>query len=278
MQLLRLELYRIFQRPRTYISFGTITIITLLMQVALYSNGKEFLDFLLQGLGESFVLEGNILNGYLITYIILLSLLVHVPLLIALVAGDAIAGEAAQGTLRLLLTKPVSRIKLLLVKFSASVIYSLLLLVWLALMSLGLSVLLFGTGDMLNLKSDEFILLLKDDVLWRYCLAFGFAALAMTTVAALATFLSVFAENAIGPIVGTMGVVIIFTVVTNLDVPLFLAIKPYLFTTHMIGWKGFFSNPIAWSAISKSILVLSSYIVFFVGGAAYFFNRKDIHS
>jgi len=53
------------------------------------------------------------MNGYLLAYIILQLMLVHVPLLISLVAGDMISGEAAQGTLRVLLTKPISRAKLI---------------------------------------------------------------------------------------------------------------------------------------------------------------------
>jgi ABC-2 type transport system permease protein len=57
------------------------------------------------------------MNGYLMAFIILQTLLVHVPLLIALVAGDMISGEANQGTLRLLLTKPVSRANLIIGKF-----------------------------------------------------------------------------------------------------------------------------------------------------------------
>src|SRR5690606_4675388 len=155
------------------------------------------------------------------TYIVLQSLLIHIPLLVALVAGDVLAGEANMGTLRLLLTKPVSRTKVVLVKYMASIIYAMLLLVWLAVVGLGLSILLFGTGDMINLKSDAFIMLLENDIIWRYMLAFCFAGLAMATVAALAVFLSVFADNSIGPIIGTMGVIVVLTIFSNLEIPLF---------------------------------------------------------
>ena len=60
----------------------------------------------MQGVTDQFDIHGNILNGYLVAYLILQSLLIHIPLLVALVAGDALAGEANMGTLRLVLTRP----------------------------------------------------------------------------------------------------------------------------------------------------------------------------
>ncbi len=276
--LLRIELYKIFRRPRTYISFGIVTAITLVIQLAMLSDGKSFIGFALQGVNEQFDIRGNILNGYLITYLILQSLLIHIPLLVALVAGDALAGEANAGTLRLMLTKPISRVQLVFVKFLGSFVYTVLLIVWLAIVALVLSLVLFGTGDMINLKSDAFVLLLQDDILWRYGLAFLFAVLAMTTIAALSIFLSAFTDNAIGPVISTMGIVVILTIMSNLELPLFNLIKPYLFTTHMIGWKGFFDDPVPYAAIMRSAGVLAMYTVGFLGITMLYFNKKDIKS
>jgi ABC-2 type transport system permease protein len=276
--LLRIELYKIFRRPRTYIAFAIVAALAGIIQLALVADGKTFVDFVLQGLREQFFFDGNILNGYLVTYIILQSLLVNVPLLVALVAGDSISGEANLGTLRLVLTRPVSRTRLLLTKYLASLVYTLVLLLWLAVVGLLLSVLLFGTGDMLNLKSDEVVFLLRNDILWRYLAAFAFAALAMSCVAALSTLLSVFADNSIGPIVGTMGVVLFFTIISSLGLPFFDHFKGALFTTHMIGWKGFFSNPVPYDAIAWSAVVLVLYTLGFLAAAVFFFHRKDIQS
>ncbi|RYE23750.1 MAG: hypothetical protein EOP51_09580 [Sphingobacteriales bacterium] len=276
--MLRLELYKIFRRPRTYISFGIITAITFVIQLAMLADGKSFVAFALQGVGEQFDIGGNILNGYLVTYIILQSLLIHIPLLVALVGGDALAGEANAGTLRLLLTKPVSRVKLVLVKYVSTVIYSLAMLLWLAIIALAVSLFLFGEGDMINLKSDAFVMLLKDDIMWRYFAAFGFAAVAMAAVAALSILLSVFAENSIGPIIGTMGVIIVLTIFSNLGLPIFDTIKPYLLTTHMIGWKGFFDDPIPYTSIAWSASILVAYVVGLLAVTIFIFNRKDIKS
>lgn len=276
--MLKLELYKIFRRPRTYISFGIITAIILVIQLAMLADGKSFIAFALQGMGEQFDIQGNILNGYLITYIILQSLLIHIPLLVALVGGDALAGEANAGTLRLLLTKPASRTRWVLVKFTATIIYSFAMLLWLAVVGLLCSLLMFGDGDMVNMKSDAFVILLKNDVMWRYFCAFAFAALAMAAVAALSILLSVFADNSIGPIIGTMGVIVVLTIFSNLGLPLFDTIKPYLLTTHMIGWKGFFDDPVPCTSIGWSAFALLMYIVGLLAVTIFIFNRKDIKS
>jgi ABC-2 type transport system permease protein len=277
-ELLKIELYKIFKRPRTYISFGVITAIVLVVQLAMLSDGKSFLNFVMSGVNEQFDIQGTVMNGYLVTYIILQSLLIHIPLLVALVAGDALAGEANAGTLRLLLTKPISRAKLVMVKFTGSFIYTVLLIVWLAIVGLFGSLALFGQGDMINLKSDAFVLLLQHDIMWRYAAAFLFATLAMTTIASLSLLLSAFADNSIGPIISTMGIVVVITILSNLELPLFDKIKPYLFTTHMIGWKGFFDDPVPYKAIGFSALVMFLYTVGFLVATILYFNKKDIKS
>ena len=276
--LIRIELFKTFRKPRTYIAFVAIAAIILLVQLALYVDGETYLDFMMLSINTTFMVEGKQMNGYLVFLIILQTLLVHVPLLISLVAGDLVAGEANMGTLRLLVSKPVSRSGLLISKFLAACIYTLLLLSFMALLGLGGSVLLFGTSDLLVFKSDVLVLIDRSDVLWRYAAAYAFAGLSMITVAALAFLFSVFADNSIGPIIAAMSVIILFTILTTMDIPFFNAIKPYLFTNHMLNWKGFFDRPVDGSEVLKSVLVLLAHIVFFVSLAIYSFRRKDILS
>jgi ABC-2 type transport system permease protein len=285
-----IELYKIFRKPRTYIAFGAVAAIVGLIQLGFYADGESYMKFGMQTLSDSFDVSGNILNGYLMAFIILQTLLVHVPLLIALVAGDMISGEANQGTLRLLLTKPVSRNHMILGKFTASAIYTLALLIWMAVWALGISMLIFGVDDMLILKSESVTQILSTDVLWRYVAAFAFASLAMLTVSALSFFLSLFAENSIGPIMATMSIIIVFTILNALDLPIFNLIKPYLFTTHMLGWKGFFDVQINENneqivgsvenlpAVLFSAGVLLLHIVGFLVASMVIFKRKDILS
>jgi ABC-2 type transport system permease protein len=288
--LIQIELYKIFRRPRTYIAFGAIAALILIIQFGLKLDGKSYSDFLMKDIGGSMVIDGNIINGYLICYIMLQLLLVHVPLLVALIAADMISGEANMGTLRLLLSKPYSRTELLLAKFLAATVYTIMLLIWLAILALFLSMWIFGLGDLFLMKSSYVVLINQNDVFWRYAGAFVFAALAMVTVAALGFFLSIFAENSIGPIVATMSFIVFFTILSTLNIPIFNVLKPYLFTTHLISWKEFFDlkvndaneaiigsiqNP---QRIITSALVLLLHIVGFVGGAIFIFNKKDVLS
>lgn len=287
---IQIELYKIFRRPRTYIAFAAITGLIGIIQFGLKLDGDAYVDFMMRDITSSITVEGKILNGYQVCYIVLQVLLVHVPLLIALVAADMISGEANMGTLRLSLTKPISRTRFLMAKFIATMVYTLLLLIWLAILALFLNMLIFGTDDLFLLKSQYVVLLKKDDIFWRYVWAFGFAALAMTTVASLGFLFSLFAENSIGPIVATMSVIIFFTILSTLNIPVFNKIKPFLFTTHMIGWKEFFDikvneaneavvgsiqNP---QRIVQSALVLLLHIVAFVGASVWVFRKKDVLS
>jgi ABC-2 type transport system permease protein len=290
--LLQIELFKIFRKPRTYISFAAIAIMVAIVQIALKADGISYLEFLMGGLRESIEIPFEVvLNGYLVCFIILNLLLIHVPLLVALVAGDSVAGEANMGTLRLLLTRPVSRTRLMLVKFAASMIYTIMLLAWMALLSLVLSILLFGTNDMIITRNDVVEQIQRNDILWRYFAAFGYAGVALTTVAALAFLLSVFADNSIGPIVSTISIVIIFTILSEMEIPIYdTTVKPWLFTSHMLAWKGFFyskSNGQGeaikgslenFPAIMRSMSVLLAYIVLFVGSAVMVFRKKDILS
>jgi len=156
-KLLQIELFKIFKRPRTYIPFGAIAAMILIIQVGLKFDGRSYVELILTSLSETFNVPYTlIMNGYLAAFVILNTLLIQVPLLVALVAGDTVAGEANMGTLRLLVTRPVSRTQLMLVKFGASVIYTVLLLLWMALLALFLSMWVFGTNDMILARDNVY--------------------------------------------------------------------------------------------------------------------------
>jgi len=288
--LLKIELFKVFRRPRTYIAFIAVWAIVSLIQLAIYVDGAKYMDFVMKDVKDNFEVIGNPLNGYFVCFLILQTLLIHIPLLIALVSADMVAGEANMGTLRLLITKPVSRTKLLLSKFLASSVYAVILLLWVAILGLFVSMLIFGTDGLVNMKSYEIIILNGNDIFWRYILAFAFAAIALITVAALGFFFSIFAENSLGPIVATMSVIIVFTILTTLDIPLFQSVKHLFFTSHMIGWKGFFEMKLDADGVSipgtirnlpavlRSAAVLLLHTFLFVGGAIFIFNRKDVLS
>ncbi len=288
--LLQIELYKMFRRPRTYISFVAIAALIIMVQFGLKVDGQEYADFMMQSLGSTFDVEGKVLNGYLVCYIILQLMLIHVPLLVTLIAADMVSGEANMGTLRLMLAKPFSRTQVVMGKFLATVIYTLLLLVWVAFLALFVSIMVFGTSDFFLMKSSYVVVLQEQDVFWRYCCAFGFAAVSLVTVAALGFFLSTFADNSIGPIAATMSIIIFFTVLGTLNLPVFSLIQPYLFTTHMINWKEFFDQQVDANneaivgsiqnpgKIIDSLIVLGVHIVALMGASVWVMKKKDILS
>ena len=277
-KLVRIELYKIFKKWRTYIGFLAIAVLIPVIQIAMLIEGEKSLNFMTRNLQQSFIFVGNLLNGYLITYLILGSLYIHIPFLIALVAGDLLAGEATSGTYRILITRPVSRIKLVTSKFAAGLLYTYSLIFWLALISLGLGILIFGTGELIVLKSTQIIIFAKNDIFWRFVLAFLFACLSMSVVTALAFLFSSLVENAIGPIISTMAVIIVFIIISAIEINIFQTIKPYLFTTYMSSWRLFFDDKINYQEIIKSCLILLAHIVVFFSVTALIFKKKDILS
>ena len=272
------EFIKILAKPRSYLGIGALTLLIAIILFAMKADGSSFISFVTASFEQTLSFNGNILNGNLIAFIILQMLIVHIPLLVALVTGDLISGEAAMGTVRMLATKPISRTKIVLSKFIAGAVYTLILTIWLGFLALVVAKWIFGTGDLIVLNSDGLVILKSEDILWRYGLSFLVAFLALLTISTLSICLSAFAENSIGPIVSTMAIIILFTIIGSLDVSVFDTIKPYLFTTHMASWRSFFEDPVPWGRIQESIVILLVHNVVLVSIAIFKFNKKDITS
>ena len=295
-KLLQIELFKISKRPRTYIAFVAVAAIVFIFQFAFKADGQSYMDLMLQSVKDTFSFDRvQAINGYFMCYIVLNTLLIQVPILIALIAADSISGEANMGTLRLLISKPISRTQIILVKFAAATIFTIFLLLWMAITALFLSLLIFGAGDMLVFRSkgdeSQILLITRDDIMWRYYAAFAYATVALTVIAALSLLLSIFAENSIGPIIATVCIVIVCTIISNINVPIIdKNIKPFLFTSYLVGWKGFFyigTDPDGktikgslenWPAIRSSLLILIAHIFILVTASVVVFNKKDILS
>ncbi len=270
------EFIKIAAKPRSYIGLGAITLLVGVILFAMKVDGMTYISFLTAAFEQSLSFEGNILNGNLMAFIVLQMLIIHVPLLIALVTGDLVSGEGAMGSIRMLLTKPISRTSVLLSKYVAGCGYTLLILVWLAFLSLGIGKMMFGTGDLMVLNSNGLVILQEQDVAWRFFAGLGVAYLALVTVATVSITFSCFSDNSIGPIVSTMAIIILFTIIGTLDVPVFDKVQPFLFTTHMVAWRSFFADPLPTDEIVRSVIVLLIHIGCLLGVAVYQFNRKDI--
>lgn len=271
------ELIKTFLKKRTYIGFLVVLVVVPLFIIAMKIEGGRFLHATTRSLQQDFLFVGNLFNGWIIAFYMMNSLWIHIPFLISFVAGDQLAGEATAGTYRLILIRPVSRARIFLSKYSTTAIYTVSFVGFLGILSVGLALLLLGHGDML-VMSRGLLILPADDVAWRFFVSYVLAAWAMLTIASLAFFFSSFVENAIGPIIATIGVNVVFLMITVIPAELFQTIRPYLYTTYMDVWQRVFDDPIPWSRIATSAAVLGGYSLGLATIAWLIFRRKDILS
>ncbi len=271
------EFLKTYLRWRSYIAFIAIGILVPLVLIAMKMNTPAMMRGLTRGLSQDFLLVGNIVNGYFVTYFILNALWIHVPFLLTLGAGDQLAGEATSGTLRILLTRPTSRSKILAMKYCTTLLYTFTVVAFLVLLSVGLGILLFGTGALL-VPAKILTIVPAAEAPWRMLLACLLATWGMWVVASLAFFFSSLVDNALGPILGTMAVIIVFYVVSGVRVDLFRAVRPYLFTTYLNIWEKALESPIPWGEILESGAILGAFSVGFYCMTWYIFVRKDILS
>lgn len=162
--LIFIELSKIFLKKRTYISFAVIFLISSIIQISLYFNGEHYLSFATRRLSSSFEFSGNLLNGYLVGFVILTSLSAYIPFLILLVGGDLLAGEATAGTYRIMLTRPISRHNFITAKFVAGIVFTNLLLIFMMFISLGFGILIFGSGELIVFR-DKLYVFAQDDII-----------------------------------------------------------------------------------------------------------------
>ncbi|MCF8367796.1 MAG: ABC transporter permease [Bacteroidales bacterium] len=275
--ILKIELYKIAKSKRSYIGIFAVILIILIAQAAMLWEGQSMHEFLTKNLADAFYMQGNLVNGYLMTYIVLNFLWVHVPLLIVIVTGDLFSGEAHGGTFRLLLTRPVSRFKLVTAKFLTALVYTFILMAVFAIVSLGLGVLIFGKGDLMVIYTSVNILP-EHDIFWRFMWAFGFGFIGMATVASLSLLLSSMSNNSLSPILSTMAIIILFTLITTFDFSIFKYIKPFLLTNYLDSWQLLFGLEVDKAHLIKDSLILILHIIIFYSVTLFYFNKKDILS
>jgi ABC-2 type transport system permease protein len=269
------EMLKTFLKKRTYIGFLLVALVVPLVEVAMKLEGGKFLQYSLRSLQQDFFFVGNLFNGWFVAQSIMNSLWVHIPLLIVFVAGDQLAGEATAGTYRLILVRPVSRTRIFISKFVTTALYTIIFVFFLGILSIGLALLLLGSGDLI-VVTRGILILPESDVAWRFVLGYVLAAWAMLTIASIAFFFSTFVENAIGPIISTVSVNFVFLLITVIPLELFRTLRPYLFTNYLNVWMKVFEDPVPWQDIATSSAVLGAYAVAFVVTAWVIFKRKDI--
>jgi ABC-2 type transport system permease protein len=213
-------------------------------------------------------------NGVFLTFTALTALLILVlPLVVAVVAGDSVAGEAGYGTLRYLLTRPAGRTRTLSVKYLAILTYGLVATFIIAITSLLLGVILFPVGPVTLLSGTTVSLaagLVR--VLWVTL----YIAAAMAAIGAIGMAISTLTEHAIGAIAAIMVLVVTSEVADQ--VPQFSSIAPYLPTHWWYSYDSLLRTPIDTTTLWHGLLSFAVYTVVFCAVAWAKFTTSDVTS
>jgi ABC-2 type transport system permease protein len=269
------ELRKLVMRPRMWLSVALLCLLPGVVAVVL-----KVADFPPpSGQGGAF-LSAVLRNGALFPAAALaLVLPVFLPLAVAVMAGDAVAGEAAQGTLRYLLVRPVGRTRLLVGKLVTVAVFVVLAVFAVVVTSLVIGVGLFGTGAEAvgqagAATSLSGVTLGPAELGVRLLASVGYIVASMVGFGVIALFFSTLTDSGLGAALGALAVLITSSVLETLDAA--AAIKPYLPTNYWLAWIDFFRDPVFWHSINKGLLLQAGYVVVFFGAAWANFATKDV--
>ena len=299
------ELVKLLRRPRTWISvvltcalpFMVAIFITITHLTPPPGQGSAFLSAVLQ--------DGALYPAAALALV----LPVFLPVAVAVVAGDSIAGEASTGTLRYLLVRPVGRTRLLVAKLVSVTAYVLLVVLAVTFTAYATGVFLLGPsraaavgqappgsgaagaggaagsglggqaptagqaagGAVTSLSGAPLSLLQLTE---RIAGAIAFITVSMLGVAAIALFLSTITDSALGSALGALAALVASEVLVTLNAA--TVVQPYLPTRYWLAWIDFFRQPIFWRDIQRGFGIQVAYVVVFLAAAWANFSTKDI--
>ncbi len=213
-------------------------------------------------------------NGVFLSFLALTILLTLVlPLVVAVVAGDSIAGESGLGTLRYLLTVPAGRTRLLSVKYAAVVIFGLASCLLVSAVSLIMGAILFPVGPVTLLSGTTVPLA---DGLLRLLFVTLYVAAGMAALGAIGLAISTLTEHPIGAIAAILVLAVASEVADN--VPQFAVIHPFLPTHFWLSFDSLLRSPVATGDLVHGLLSFATYIVIFGSIAWARFTSADVTS
>lgn len=234
------------------------------------------------GQGGQF-LSAVVSNGQLFPAAALaLVLPVFLPITVAVVAGDTIAGEAVTGTLRYLLVRPVGRLRLLVAKLVSVAAYVLLAVLLVTVTGYIVGVAAFGFGPDATLGGAGGITSLSGVVLTpvelaeRTAVVVGYLALCMLALGAIGLFFSTITDSPMAAALGVLAFVVASAVLLPLDAA--AGFRFYLPTAHWLAWVDLYRAPILWTAVREGAAVQAGYVLVAFGAAWANFATKDVTS
>jgi ABC-2 type transport system permease protein len=260
----RWELRKLRAQKRTYLGFGMAAIVPILFVVALA----------LRGGGPNDVPFGRYVRetGLAIPPVLLIFGSIWLfPLIVALVAGDIVANEDGNGTLKTILTRSVDRHQVFLAKALAALTYALAALLLFAGVGLLLGGLRYGIHPLTSLSGTKIPV---GRALGLMAAALGAYMLPVIAVAAIALLLSTVTRNSAAAIVGTLMISLLLQligVISGLE-----SLKPYLLSTQFDAWQGLLREPADWAPIVRDAWVSALYAIPALVAALTVFVRRDV--
>lgn len=257
------ELLRSLHRPRTYVLGVLLAAVAVLPVVVLVltsgGGGPPFFQLIRQT-GLSAPLAAIVAIQPVI-----------LPLGVSLLAGETVAGEAAAGTLRYLLVRPVGRTALVVQKYLAVMTVLALAVLWVIVVSLIAGGIAFGMRSLPTLSGST---LGVGTGLLRIAGSGAYVVLELAGLVAVGVFASVWTESPIGAGAITLVVSIasqILDALSSLN-----AIHPYLLTHDWLAFSDLLRSPVAWGGIEHGLWVTAVYVLVFLGGAVAAFRSRDV--
>jgi ABC-2 type transport system permease protein len=213
-------------------------------------------------------------NGVFLTFVALSLLLILVlPVVVGVVSGDSIAGEAGYGTLRYLLAVPAGRTRLLAVKYATVVMWAVAATFTVSVIALVVGVALFGAGPVTLLSGTTVSLA---DGLVHVLLVTLYVCAAMAAFGAIALAISTFTEHAIGAIAAAIMIVVASEVVDN--IPQFAPVAPYIPTHWWLSFDSLLRSPIDTTTLWHGLLSFAVYALLFISIAWARITSADVTS
>ena len=276
------ELVKLVRRPRSWVAIALLCLLPAVVAVFVA------VTHVAPPPGQGPTLLSTVLsNGSLFPAAALAIVLpIFLPVAVAVVAGDSVAGEASSGMLRYLLARPVGRTRLLVAKLVALVVFVLAAVIAVAVTAYATGRILFGdkpiTAGTSGLTSGVIASSLAGtpltpaDILVRTLGAIAFIAVSMLGVGAIALFLSTLTDSSLAATLGALAALITSGVLVALNSA--AAVSPYLPTRYWLAWVDFFRQPILWRDIERGFAIQGVYVLVFLAAAWANFATKDITS
>jgi ABC-2 type transport system permease protein len=266
----RSELAMVFRRRRNQALLAVLAGIPIVIAIAIKVTAP--VD---DGSGEGppflFSITGNGIFVALTALTVVLPL--FLPLAVAVVSGESVAGEASIGTLRYLLVVPVSRTRLLAVKYAATLVYCLVAALLVAAVGALMGALLFPVGRVTLLSGAQ---VSYADGLGRLLLVALYIAAMMAGLAAIGLFVSTLTESAIAAM-ATTAVLAVLSQVLN-QVPQLDWLAPWLFSHYWLNYGDLLRDPIATGAVTHGLAATAAYVLIFGSLAWSRMTTKDVSS